>query len=103
MPDLFFTPPHRNRFVPSWDEGSYGSDSEPWHSMRSYIPRPVNIWRWSDNTLHENEQPIDMSVNTTGYFGGHVYGPLTDAEVTELTDAGYGAYLTEDPNPTPQP
>lgn len=31
------------------------------------------------------------------YMGGHISGPLTPEEVDILTNAGYGAYISEEP------
>lgn len=53
--------------------------------------RVENLFRLSDATYTIND-PRDGSATRT-YLGSHVI-PLTDEEVSELTAAGYGAYIT---------
>lgn len=106
---MFFTPPHRGRFMPHSYPGT-DSDTEPLASIKpDLVPQPVNIYVWADGSLHE-EEPEVIGINDTIpgwarriYASGHIYGPLSDAEITELTTAGYGAYLTTNPKPEPQP
>lgn len=62
--------------------------------MRHYgtLPRGRNVFLLSDGSITET-QPTDASRVTRVYFGGHVE-PITDAESSALTSAGYGDYIT---------
>lgn len=90
-------------YIPGTD-----SDTQPLESIaHNVVPRPVNIFVWDDGSLHEGDPPLP-DPQTSGwarraYYGGTIYGPLTATEVAELTTAGYGAYLTSNPKPEPQP
>lgn len=60
----------------------------------AHIPQGVrveNLWRLSDGTYTINNP--GYGVATREYLGGHNIF-LTDEEVSELTAAGYGAYIT---------
>lgn len=62
--------------------------------FRFYTPgaRGRNVYKLTDGTYSENEQH-DTSAYTKVYFGGHD-NDVTAQEVTDLTAAGYGAYIT---------
>ena len=106
VPVLFFTPPHRGQFMPYSIEHTE-TDTQPLKRLIPDIPQPPNIFVWSDGSLHVDEQedpdPQQPGWARRVYAGGHIYGPLTQAQIAELTAAGYGGYLTTDPNPEPQP
>ena len=55
-------------------------------------PRGRNLFLLNTGAYTER-QPYDLSTISKVYYGGHVT-PLTAAEVTSLTNAGYGAYIT---------
>jgi hypothetical protein len=54
-------------------------------------PRGRNLFLLTTGVYTEN-QPYDLSTIDKVYYGGHVT-TLTAAEVTSLTNAGYGAYI----------
>lgn len=62
--------------------------------LRHYgsLPRGRNVFRLLDGTYTENE-PADMALVATTYYGGHVYD-ITSDEAADLTAAGYGSYIT---------
>lgn len=51
-----------------------------------------NVFILTNGTVTEND-PYDPTTIAHTLFGGHVE-PITDAEATLLTAAGYGAYIT---------
>jgi hypothetical protein len=104
LPPLYFTPPHHNRFMPESDPDIPDSMQQPWLTMRPTVPRPINLWvrTDTDGLLHE-EQPPSYNVDSRVFMGGRVYGPLSQADIDLITNSGFGAYLTSDPNPQPQP
>lgn len=55
-------------------------------------PRGKNIYKLTDGTFVEY-QPVDEDTIDTVYYGGHRI-EITASEAAELTDAGYGAYIT---------
>lgn len=62
--------------------------------FRHYKPRARgrNVYLLVGGTVTET-QPADMSTVSKIFYGGHVE-PVNDAEVTILTAAGYGAFIT---------
>jgi hypothetical protein len=55
-------------------------------------PRGRNVFKLVDGTITENE-PNDNTLIARTYFGGS-NNIVSDAEVAELTAAGYGAYIS---------
>jgi len=55
-------------------------------------PRGRNVFKLSNGGYTEN-QPANVGEAVKTYHGGHIH-QLTSAEVAELTQAGYGAYIT---------
>jgi len=103
MPDTYFTPPHRGTFVPESDPQFPESMGQPWRSMAPHTPQPPNLYLGLDGLLHEEQPPGTYGVNGKSFLGGHIYGPLDQADIDLITNSGYGAYLTTDPKPVPQP
>ena len=64
------------------------------HLFRHFesLPRGRNVYKLDTGTYTENE-PSDMATVVTTYYGGHVYD-LSDQEASDLTAAGYGAYIS---------
>lgn len=54
--------------------------------------RGRNVFKLTDGTFTEDE-PFDTTLIAKVYHGGHVHD-LTATEVSELTAAGYGDYIT---------
>ena len=73
---------------------SLGEGRRRHNLFRHYANRPQgrNIYRLNDGSYTEND-PSDYSMVSRVYYGGHVY-EVTAEEETELTAAGYGAYIT---------
>ena len=63
--------------------------------LRHYRPLPQgrNVYKLTDGTYVEN-QPADMSTVAILYHGGHDH-VVTPQEVSDLTAAGYGDYISE--------
>lgn len=59
---------------------------------RAPAPRGRNVFLLNSGTYTEN-QPNDMSTVSKVYYGGHD-NEVTDSEVSSLTAAGYGAYIS---------
>jgi hypothetical protein len=55
-------------------------------------PEGRNVYKLVDGTYTEN-QPPDSEDIAIVYYGGHVI-ELTAQEVTDLTAAGYGAFIS---------
>jgi len=55
-------------------------------------PRGRNVFKLAPGVYTEN-QPANAGDVEKTYHGGHVH-QLTSAEQAELTQAGYGAYIT---------
>lgn len=55
-------------------------------------PRGRNVYKLNDGTYVENE-PSDMSTVAVTYQGGHDH-EISAAEVSSLTAAGYGDYIS---------
>jgi hypothetical protein len=100
---LYFTPPHRGKFVAYFDIEIEASLTQPYLSMTPHNPQPPNLWIDPDTGLLTEKQPATMNPDTKMFAGGHIYGPLSAEDVQLLVNSGYGAYLSTDPNPTPQP
>lgn len=83
-------------FTPPTDElVVYGDFWSPGSRLfRRLVPglRGRNVFLLTDGTYTEM-QPSYWSDVEKVYYGGHVH-QVTDAEVTSLTTAGYGAYIT---------
>lgn len=63
--------------------------------LRHYraLPQGRNVYKLTDGTYVEN-QPADMSTVSVVYHGGHDH-VVTDQEVSDLTAAGYGSYISD--------
>jgi hypothetical protein len=57
--------------------------NDVWH--QEHYPLDTNFQVWIDNAQPNNAKVV--------YHGGHVYD-ITAQEATDLTNAGYGAYIT---------
>jgi hypothetical protein len=55
-------------------------------------PRGRNVFKLADGVYSEN-QPANAGEVEKTYYGGHIY-ELTAAEEVDLTQAGYGDYIT---------
>ena len=55
-------------------------------------PRGRNVYKLADGTYTEN-QPSDTEDIAIVYYGGHAT-ELTAQEVSDLTAAGYGAFIS---------
>jgi len=102
-----FTPPTDN-IVPTVDLDERDRRRNPLGNalMRHFArgPRGRNVFLLTNNTVTE-QQPanwVDANTGSTNagevntlktWYGGHSH-PITDAEATILTAAGYGAYIT---------
>lgn len=51
-----------------------------------------NVFKLTNGTYTEDD-PVDSAMVEKVYHGGHVH-ELTAQEVSDLTAAGYGAYIT---------
>lgn len=102
MPDQYFMTPHRGQFMPYADPRIPETMTEPLKSLKPEVPQPINLWLHDDGLLHDIEPP-NLSIATKWFQGGCRYGPLSAADITLITDSGYGAYITTDPNMQPQP
>lgn len=62
--------------------------------MRHYGGQPegVNVYILTSGAVTQDD-PVDLSLVAHTLWGGHVE-PITAAEATLLTAAGYGAYIT---------
>lgn len=80
--------------LPTVEEGPAAEDGL---FVRFRIPRGISLLLRQDGTYLLTRYPWQGDVNASlrAYLGGHVY-ELTPEEVTSLTDAGYGEYITED-------
>jgi hypothetical protein len=80
---------------PTVDEGPAGDSRLMW---RYKITRADTIIRNGDGSYSSYRAPgIDQLENASHFYqGGHIY-PLTTQEYTDLTNAGYGAYITGGP------
>ncbi len=92
-----FTPPTDNWLHLS----DFDVDTPPTDEIRvSYrllrhfqaMPRGRNVYKLLNGTFTENE-PSDMTLVAVTYLGGH-QNQITDNEATDLTVAGYGAYIS---------
>ena len=92
-------------FIPPTDLLHHFSDFDadiPWtedqrlayNFLRHYRPNPRgrNVYKLNDGTYVESE-PSDMSTVAITYHGGHEHEVSAD-EVTSLTAAGYGSYIS---------
>jgi len=81
-------------FSPPTDEFVTWSDS--WdNGILSYLrpgPRGRNVFKLTDGTYTENQPATNEEVEIT-YHGGHIY-VLSPQEESDLTEAGYGDYIT---------
>lgn len=81
-----FIPPTDN--LVSWaDEGEEG--------IMAFLqpgPRGRNVFKLVDGSFVEY-QPSDPDLIAVTYHGGHIH-EVTAAEAADLTDAGYGAYIS---------
>jgi len=88
-----FTPPSRtlvpviSPVVPRWQQ-------RPFAYFKASIPRGVNVWVYTNNTISENQPPVWLATATQPgvkkvYYGGHSYEINSD-EAVQLTAAGYG-------------
>ena len=85
-----FTPPTDELVV--WAD-PYKTSIE--HRLFRYLhrgDRGRNVFKLTDSSYTEN-QPGDMSTVAVTYHGGHEH-PVSAAEATLLTAAGYGSNLT---------
>jgi hypothetical protein len=55
-------------------------------------PRGRNIYKLKTGVYTDNQPPSLSDVEIT-YYGGHII-PITDAEAADLTEAGYGDYIS---------
>lgn len=62
--------------------------------FRHFAPtaRGRNVFKLDDGTFTENE-PAEFSTITKIYLGGHA-SEITASEASDLTAAGYGAYIS---------
>jgi hypothetical protein len=82
----FFRPPTDNFHV---------YEDEPGTRIFSRIaagPEGRNVYKLTDGTYTEN-QPVDTGDIEITYYGGHVI-EVTAQEVSDLTAAGYGAFIS---------
>ena len=91
-----FRPPTDN-FVPLAlppDQESTAEERLAWNLFRHYQndPRGRNVFKLTNGTITENE-PNDNTTIARTYFGGSD-NIITDTEASELTAAGYGAYIS---------
>lgn len=56
----------------------------------------VTVIKKQDGTWYQTTTPVDSDLQAAArvYRGGYTYSDLSAAEVSELTAAGYGAYIT---------
>ena len=95
-----FTPPTDNFVVPIEIAEFYGSmpltrEERIGNKLGRHIkasPRGRNLFLLTTGVYTE-KQPYDLTTISKVYYGGHVT-QITAAEVTSLTSAGYGAYIT---------
>jgi hypothetical protein len=71
-------------------------DLYDWFLSRVSLARGITIIQRANLTFYETRFPAQTELEEANnyWLGGHEY-PLTDAEVTALTDAGYGAYISD--------
>lgn len=76
-----------DNFVYWADDGEQGIFSylKPW-------PRGRNVFKLVDGSFTEY-QPMDQDSIAITYHGGHVH-TITQQEADDLTEAGYGDYIT---------
>jgi hypothetical protein len=85
----FFSPPTDDFVV----FGSTDDDqAETLFSKIAGRPRGRNVYELSNGTYTENQPPFLSDVVRT-YYGGHST-EITQAEADNLTEAGYGDYIT---------
>lgn len=60
------------------------------------MPRGISLLQRMDNSYYWARFPAQTELEECKrfYLGGHVY-PLSDEEVTELTNAGFGEYISD--------
>lgn len=85
----FFSPPTDN-FVTYGSEDDY--QAEILFSKIRPGARGRNVYKLSTGQYTENQPPFLSDVAIT-YYGGHVT-EITTAEAADLTEAGYGDYIT---------
>jgi hypothetical protein len=68
--------------------------------IRYGIHRGITILRRQDGTYYETRFPFQDEVTeaSAAYLGGHVYY-LSQEEADDLTNAGYGQYITQEDIP----
>ena len=89
-----FRPPATKKTPTVFPLGTPGQTKGQYFARRRFSGHltGTNVYRLTDGTITE-AQPWDQDTIARIYFGGHIE-PITDAESTALTDAGYGAYIT---------
>lgn len=85
----FFTPP-TDDFV------SFGSDTD-YMADRLFSALPAgargrNVYKLNTGVFTENQPPFLSDIAIT-YYGGHIT-EITQAEADDLTEAGYGDFIT---------
>lgn len=80
--------------MPTFSGPSYveRNDNELWFIKNS---KGITIVKRQDGTWYQTTTPVDSELQAAArvYRGGYTYD-LSPQEVTELTAAGYGAYIT---------
>jgi hypothetical protein len=68
------------------------NDNELWFIKNS---KGITVVKRQDGTWYQTTTPVDSDLQVAArvYRGGYTYD-LSSTEVTELTAAGYGAYIT---------
>lgn len=85
----FFTPPTDDFVVFG---STYDDLAEDFFSRLPPTPRGRNIYKLSNGVFTENQPPF-LSDAIITYYGGHTT-EITQAEADDLTEAGYGDYIT---------
>lgn len=81
-------------FIPPTDNLVSWADEEE-EGILAFLqpgPRGRNVYKLVDGSFTEY-QPSDPTQIAVLYHGGHVHD-ITSAEATDLTNAGYGGYIT---------
>lgn len=88
-----FTPPATKQTPSVFPRGTPGQTDAQYFARRRFSGHltGINVYLMNDNTI--TTSPNDLSAIAKVWFGGHS-NPVTAAEATLLTAAGYGAYLT---------
>jgi len=95
-----FSPPTEDLVVPvivgEYMNGQYlPNEQRAANRLGTHIvasPRGKNVYLLTDSS-YVQKQPSDMTTVTKTYYGGH-NNEVTAEEVTALTAAGYGSYIT---------